>query len=693
MSISYTEKYPAFGKNIFRFTNENSVLHERDLGIAGKRVSVMTPENRAAYIGGIQNCPWCGSGFSLEIRIDGERIPGREWIWLPNGIIRRGRIGGWEAETLTVIPPEGDAAVMKIRFANRTGHDSAAPVQFIMRGSVRRETSWRFPIPDKGEPHFACVSAADSVLYAIGCSNDVGGCKYPADAAGIAVTTSLDGMKLFPQADIWECEKFIPDGGELEFYVSLHLNRHDTVTGYADDVRGHWEEYIGAAFDWLEEETERIYSKLPVFSSDNPSLDKLYHRSLVTYSLNRWENSELVTSPFYTTGSLNGGCMCSYLWDYGGGLMLHPLVDRETNADMIRRYLHADLCTSYAITPLDGSPTGPWYHINHEKIIQMIYYYVLHTGDTDFLREEVDGRTIADWARFHAYVRDDISKPVELIDYGKDGESHLELRRDYVYQGVMPDLNARRYMNYKLAYEITKMNGSPDDLLMERAEALKPLMKTMWNEDKGWYEYIWEGKRDIRWTVQMFKFLSSPVIDDTIREKLISHLNDKEFLSKFGLHSMSKLDPAYDQIDIDNGGGGICTLFTMQIACQLYELGYDELASDILSRVLWWGERLPYMGDSCAANMLEDREDTPLQADISSVSCAQMILFKLCGISVSPDGSIRIKPSKIRPAENIRVENFTLRGRTFTLSIAGDEFEVITADSAKHSAIGGEIVI
>ena len=42
---------------------------------------------------GMQNCPWCGTGTSLELRIDGEQIPGRDWIWLPNIIRRAGRRG------------------------------------------------------------------------------------------------------------------------------------------------------------------------------------------------------------------------------------------------------------------------------------------------------------------------------------------------------------------------------------------------------------------------------------------------------------------------------------------------------------------------------------------------------------------------------------------------------------------------
>ena len=370
--------------------------------------------------------------------------------------------------------------------------------------------------------------------------------------------------------------------------------------------------------------------------------------------------------------------MCSYLWDYSGGVMLHPLIDPDTNRKMISMYLHADLCTSYAITPLDGSPTGPWYHINQEKIIRMIYYHVLHTGDRAFLSETVDGRTIAEWAVFHACVGDDLSGPVELIDYGKPGDSHLELRRHHVYRGVMPDLNARRYRNYQYAYRITEMAGHPEPFLMERAEGLRTLLQSLWDDEKGWYDFLWDGQRQKRYTVQMFKFLDSPVIDEDTRAKLISHLNETEFLSKFGLHSMSKTDPAYDQIDIDNGGGGICTLFTMQIVYQLYRTGYEALASDILKRVLWWGTRLPYLGDSCAANMLFDREDTPLQADISSASCAQAILFGACGIHAEPDGTVSICPPKVRPTAEMHVENMILLGKRFSLHIGEDRYTVET---------------
>lgn len=686
-----------FQESPFVFHSENSILHEKDLGIAGERFSVLTPPMAAAMLQGIQNVPYCGSGFWLEVRVDGERITGRDWTWLPNAIRRSGKAGNWKVETLTLIPGGRNGCLMRLAFTNLSDCAIDAPVQVIVGGSIRKEAEWLFPIPPVGPRHFAKTQGENrpegSLLHLIGANRDVEGGEILADDPLCLVTCTLPDMQWYAGMEIWETTRTVAPGETLEFDVSVLMEapgaalEAEAMTFLTAPQAAEEE-----AANWLDRETQRILSRMPRFSSDKSALTALYYRSLVTYCMNRWNNPHFVIQPFYSTGSVNGGCRCSYLWDYCGGVMLHPLVDPETNRKMICMYLHADLCTSFAVTPLDGTPTGPWYHINQEKIIQMIYYHVIHTGDTQFLQETVDGRTIAQWAVFHACVGDDLSAEAELMDYGQAGDSHLELRRKYYYRGVMPDLNARRYKNFHLAYEITKMAGCPQEFLLERAETIARKLPSLWDEEAKWYDFIWEGKREKRYTVQMFKFLDSPVIDDHTKAALISHLNEKEFLSKFGLHSMSKTDAAFDQIDIDNGGGGICVQFTMQIVQQLYRIGYAQLASDILNRVLWWGTRLPYLGDSCAANMLFDREDTPLQSDISSASAAQAILFGACGISVR-EGKVVIAPPAVLPAGEMHVENMQLLGNRFSLTVTADGFTVETAAGKVTRPLGESVTL
>ena len=183
------------------------------------------------------------------------------------------------------------------------------------------------------------------------------------------------------------------------------------------------------------------------------------------------------------------------------------------------------------------------------------------------------------------------------------------------------------------------------------------------------------------------------MIGDKEREALIAHLNDREFLSRYGVHSMSKLDPQYDQDDIDNGGGGVCSHFATEICSQLYELGYDRLACDILKRLFWWGERMPYMGDSCAANMIANREDTPLQGNIHAISGAQTLFYYVFGITPGFDGSITVSPAKVRPADEMRLENARLCGKIFSVSVSGDSFTVRFGDSETTKMIGDSITL
>lgn len=671
---------------VFAFDGSNSILEEKDIGICADIASMLTPPSATTAMKGFQGCPYTNTGFDFLIRLDGENVSTDSWKWLPNAIYRQGKTENFTLETVTAVVPGVRAVVQKLTVKNLTTEDLTVPLSVAYRGVTRKEETWKFKIPD-GEKdcrdHYI-VDEDPQVLSSV------------CNGAAYRLTTSLPGMRRFTRAYLWETEIIVPARGDFTFYFSAHMGDARKTLQEAQAALGNYEKMLERSFVYLQEEVKRIHDNLPRLKSDDPELDNLYYRSLVTYILSRWENPDLCAIPYYSTGSVTGGCMCSYLWDYCGGLMMHPIYDPEGNKEQLRAYLRNDLTKSYALNPVTSGAVGPWYPINQEKIILMVYHHIRATGQTEFLFEQVGDKTVLEWMRFHAYVCDDLSKDAELYDYGEKGNSHLELHHNGngPYNGIMPDLNARRYLNYMRVYELTKLAGQPDENLPKRAEALAKKLKSLWNEKEQWYDFIdADGNRDTRYTVQMFKFLNSGVIGEKERQGLVSHLNEREFLSKFGLHSLSKLDPQYDQDDIDNGGGGICTHFTMHICAQLYETGYDALATDILKRVYWWGTRMPYMGDSCVANYMANRESTPLQGDISSVSAAQMIFFYIFGITPGFDNSIRICPVRNRPAENMEIENARLRGKMFAVKITGNTYTVIYDGKQIEATIGETVTI
>lgn len=673
-----------FDSCVFAFDGKNSILEDKDIGICADVASMLTPPSSVTAMKGFQGCPYTNTTFSFDLWIDGEKVKSDGWKWLPNAILRWGSTKNFTVQTVTAVAPGIRAAVQKVTVKNLTEDRLTMPLAVAYRGVTRKEETWKFKIPD-GEKDCRDNYIADVNPQML--SSVCNGAAY-------RLTTSLEGMKQFKRAYLWETEVTVPAGESLTFYFSAHMGDERMTLQEALAALGNYELILERSFGYLEEEVKRIDDNLPRLTTDEPALTNLYYRSLVTYILSRWENPDLCAIPYYSTGSITGGCMCSYLWDYCGGLMLHPVYDPEGNKEQLRAYLRNDLTQSYALNPVTSGAVGPWYPINQEKIILMVYHHIRATGQTEFLFEQVGDKTVLEWMRFHAYVCDDLSKEADLYDYGEKGNSHLELHHNGngPYNGIMPDLNARRYLNYMRVYELTVLAGQPDEMLPKRAAALAEKLKTLWNDKEKWYDFIdADGYRDTRYTVQMFKFLNSGVIGEKEREGLISHLNEREFLSQFGLHSLSKLDPQYDQDDIDNGGGGICTHFTMQICAQLYETGHDALATDILKRVYWWGTRMPYMGDSCAANYIANRENTPLQGDISSVSAAQMIFFYIFGITPGFDNSIRICPVKNRPANYMQIENAHLRGKTFAVKIDGDTYTV-DYDGKHIQAVIGETV-
>ena len=239
--------------------------------------------------------------------------------------------------------------------------------------------------------------------------------------------------------------------------------------------------------------------------------------------MNRWDVPEFALRPNYTTGSVNGGCICNYLWDFGEPWEIFPLVDPAASRTHIQQFVAIDMVSHFSFDPIGAKAWGPWYPVNQEKIVGLIYYYVQNTGDLEFLKTEVNGKTILDHALANAMFGDDLAKPMQLIDYGPSN-SHLELRRGYPYNHVMPDLNGRRYETFLRAAQLAEWAGKPAPPLRDRAEELKAVLKRdLWNPQTRWFDFRdADGRKDTRYTIQIFKLFGSQVLDAEEEQGLLN---------------------------------------------------------------------------------------------------------------------------------------------------------------------------
>ncbi len=626
--------------------------------------------------------PYTCIDYFIEPRFFGERVKAKHYIWLPFQTERIGEIKGVQVRSTTTLIYGMRAGVLSISLKNLTSHKIRIPLQFIANDPFTPQTTldkvevWGYGKPQSETPVKNVV-------------DDKGIMRIQGDYA-IGLGLTLKNWTWEELTGRFHSMVYLQPGEEKEFSLVFSIGEKKEALDARNKVLANPTLYVNEATDKYISEVKNLFNKLPRFYSDNKSLEQMYNRSIMILLLNKFDVPEFILHPYYATGSVKGGGLIGDLWSFGGVSEILPLLDPKADREHILQFIKSGaLYNGSAFDPITGKSSGSWNPANQEKIIELTYNYVKNTGDKSFLDEEVNGETILDQMIKNAIYLDDTTKPVKLIDYGP-GSGHWGGVRQNIYDHIVPDLNGLRYKNYERVSELCEIAGKPRLLLMERAKDLKKILKEqLWDPSIKWFTYEDDkGDKEARYTVQMYYLLNSDVIDKEVKEGLLSHLNNEEFFSDYGLHSMSKKDSAYDQ-----AGGGTSTLCPPQIAELLYKEGNPKVGDEIMGRILWWGRRLPYFGGSQFANEIDYGEDTTLQADIGSATVAQSILFGMFGISADLNGNISINPVRTSLANRLEIRGLKIRGKTLDVSVEGGKYEVRTGNKILRNNLGTGTII
>jgi hypothetical protein len=622
--------------------------------------------------------PFASTDFSLDMRIDGRPVPTSEYWWVPIEVRRQGRAGNIEITSETLLLNNQRSGIVRFTVTNKGSDSINVPLQFDFKGTFERVEMWGFPRPQTQKSPTVAEAEANRVI------------RFNS-AGGFAIACDAPDLKWEPWSSHWETRLKLSAGGSRVIHVAFAMGSRAEAAEAVRSTLANPDAAGRAARTGFQQELSHLYTRLPQFEAADDRLASYYQRSALHLVLNRWRVPEFVLNPYYGTGGIKGGCIGCYLWDYGLIPQLWPLFDPESNRKHIKQYLRVDIGRHFLFNPMDGEGDGPWYPVNQEKIIKLIYSHVLLTGETDFLAERVADKSVVEWAIHHATLLDSPG-PVQLADYGEN-KSHLELRRQYGYRHFVPDLNGQRCNNFHMVATLGDLAGSPRPDLRERATSLRQLIKSrLWDSQKQWFAFEDKaGKQEFRYTNILYLLIGTHALDRECEKGLMSHLNEREFLSDYGIHSMAKHDPAYDQVDIDHGGGGSYVAFPPSIAQQLYIAGFATEAADILRRTLWWADRLPFWGDSMVANQIEYRKDTPLQCAVDAAAGAQCILYGMFGIQVDPKGQVRVNPAAPSYSPSIELRGVRIRGLTFDVRADRTRFEVRMDGRTMSSRIGNPV--
>lgn len=670
----------------FGIRGENSIIAPENLGLVNGKLALNGWYPDVAEIRGLFAPPHFSGDFLLKVRFDGHPAAAGSYTWEPDMLTRRGRAGKWQLTSRLLPAADRSGAIMRIEAVNRSGHDATLEVQFELVGMLGTQKHWGFSHPREGTK-FTVQSYEDGHFILNG------------DGAQIRFGSSLPLRPRKPWcAGVIDTPAMKCGPGEkLVFHLALAIGEPATAAAVLRELLADPERSIRDARAHWRRRVRGLFRRLPDFTADNAAYVKLYHRSLMHLLLNEWNVPDFLLHPYYGTGSINGGCVGCYLWNYGEIYRLWSMLDPKAARAHLETYLKLDLSECFAFFPDDGSAFGPYYPINQEKVLLLTYAYVVQTGDVAYLHHKVDGKRIIDHMIEQAMMHDDLSKPAVLVDFG-NGNHHLELRRELRYDGIVPDLNLRRCVNYRIADRLCKLaEVAPPCDMVARANALRDLViRELWSDKDRWFFGVDATGKYLRYTMQMFKVLGwgdwalTPEIEAALTRRL---MDENEFLGPYGIHSLAKIDPAYDERDVDNGGPGACPSFAPAIADRLYQRGDTADGDEILRRLLWLGEDLPYWGDSHRADVRDYRRDTPLQCDIQGCGPAQTMIFGLFGLRPTPELTVEIAPHLPKDIRRMALTGVRMQGKVFDVICEAENFKVLCGGRTLQAKYGETITL
>jgi hypothetical protein len=436
----------------------------------------------------------------------------------------------------------------------------------------------------------------------------------------------------------------IPARGQRTVHVALVVAEAD-----AAEPPGHYAADLAARFtasrQTMVDLLSRAAQQLPRIETGNPRLDAFYQRSILNLLLCRRDRADSAIRPFYDLGAGGGN---SVTWDLSFSMGLLTLFAPEE----AKRMLMAHLALGGALDSTWLNPNGKgggFYMQSPFALLDIVRSYMRQSGDRALLDEPAGPKTV------FAHFRDGAQALLGgrfmkdgLIDAGGSTGSMLEIRTSG-YEHTVAAINgmAVEYLQ-QVADWCRERGDAHGDAFQTAARRLHDeIERRLWDESAGWYINLFpDGSRHRVMSYHLFDLLRHPSVPEAHWRRLARHIVPGEFLGPYGMYSIALSDDAHwDMQDCDFGGGGQYVGQSLRIAESLFRLEEPERAWDLLSRCLFWVDRLPYFPQTIYTEELAMQgHERDWSLTISGGAGAPAILHGVFGLTPQDDGSLAVSP-------------------------------------------------
>jgi hypothetical protein len=478
--------------------------------------------------------------------------------------------------------------------------------------------------------------------------------------------------------------------GKTETYY-FAIKFYEPENGAPKVLQNDIKERMEAADKKTREMLAWAYHQLPKFSSKNKQLELYYYRCMLSVLMSRYENPNYISDVFWAVGTWP----FTISWDNSYASDVIAMLDPESlKGAILTDFEHVKLKRTYV-----GWNGAYWdnLYIQEPFALQiMIEAYVRHTGDYSLFEIEASGASVWEWMqRWVKELQTNYTNDLGLVDVGYNTEKIIEIRTDG-YNHAVPIVNTLTIdLLYTMAdWAETLGEDKLHQTYFDDAEKLKELVnKHLWNEELGWYDNLYpDGTKGTIWTYHLFDLLGTDYLPDHQVYRLVTHLQEGEFLGEFGVYSIARRDSVHwDLIDSDWGGGGQYAGMPGRISRNLYQKGFAGKGWDVLKRHIRYVDYFPYLPQNPRTDTPEqDRSSMPLE--ISAGAGLEAIVFGTFGIRMEGEKLI-IKPFNHEDIGEATLTNFRFNGRTYGIQLDRKTFSVFEDGKLIASKFYGESVI
>lgn len=477
--------------------------------------------------------------------------------------------------------------------------------------------------------------------------------------------------------------------GKTETYY-FAVKFYEPENGTPDLVQNDIEERMEAADNKTREMLAWAHKQLPQFSSKNKELEMYYYRCLLSVLMSRYENPNYISDVFWAVGTWP----YTISWDNSYASDVMAMLDPES--------LKGAIMTDFEEVKLKRTYVGwngaHWdnLYIQEPFALQiMIEAYLRHSGDYSLFDIEASGASVWEWMqRWVDELQSNYTNDLGLIDVGYNTEKIIEIRTDG-YNHAVPIVNT---LTIDLLYTMSDwaaemgMDKLKQKYFSDAEKLLELVNQHLWNEELGWFDNLYpDGTKGTIWTYHLFDLLGTEYLPDHQMYRIVSHLQEGEFLGKFGVYSVARRDSVHwDLIDSDWGGGGQYAGMPGRISRNLYQKGFAGKGWDVLKRNIRYVDYFPYLPQNPRIDTPEqDRSSMPVQ--IAAGAGLEAIVFGTFGIRMEGDKLV-IKPFNHEDIGEATLTNFKFKGRTFGIQLNRKSFSVFEDGSLIATKFYGESV-